>query len=193
MCDVIKTIHLSSESGTMHSCNQCDKILSTAFNLRRHLELCHDITPSKEKTQTGGGLSDTVSNSSEDDVSDVASENLLSDDGENSDEDNENWVFDRFLHKIDMTQSLAQCQQLFRQMYSDFLIWYNDLRQNEIHKKIMETVRNLKDLEYDREECLQAAVDQRKFLLDRVVESFREKQDQDPNDDDDDDDEDEDV
>lgn len=171
--------HLHTNSSEMYTCDQCEKILSTAFNLRRHLNLCHNIiTPSKtEKTsQIGYGRSDMDSNDSdvEDDVdstiTETESSDINSDDGgDNPDED---WVFDRFLDKIDVKQSLFECQQDFREMYSDFLVWYQNLKQNEIHKKVMETARNLQDVDYDKDESLQAAVDQRKFLLDRIVEKF---------------------
>ena len=60
---------------------------------------------------------------------------------------------------------------MFREKYAEFLIWLYRLKRNSIHKKIMETVKELMDgpLEYDREEAIHAAIQQRKFLLDGVV------------------------
>ena len=55
----------------------------------------------------------------------------------------------------------------------------------------METVRDLQDgpLEYDREEAIQNAIEQRKFLLDRIVQDRKcRADDRDVDDEDDDDD-----
>ena len=164
----------------MRNCYVCTRELSTPFNLRRHLRLCHNIqTPlrvGKTKTmervtsyQTGGGLDSDVS-----DEESIASDGDISDAEESSSDDgNENWVFDRFLQKINTDEEcdLKQSQELFRKIYTDFLIWYHYLKQNTIHKKIMETVMELETSGYDKEEALQAAVEQRKFLLDPIVES----------------------
>ena len=51
-------------------------------------------------------------------------------------------------------------------------MWYHHLRQNPIHKKILETAKDLEigTGDYSKEESLRAAVKQRHFLLDGILE-----------------------
>merc|ERR1711867_77909 len=62
-------------------------------------------------------------------------------------------------------------QKPFREEYIDHVLWYRRLRKHPIHKKVMETAKELRtgSEDYDYEESLEAAVDQRKFLLNRFV------------------------
>ena len=195
---------------TMRTCYECARELSTPFNLRRHMRLCHNIDSplrvGKTKTterryapdkQTGGGVivdptedsvqtDDSVSDASEtseasdgtDATGDATADNEDTEAGDiaedNEASDDENWVFDRFLRELDDKNDLTlkQRQKLFRKRYADFLVWYHHLRQNQIHKKIMASVDDLKDgpCDYDKEEALRAAVEHRQFLLNRLVE-----------------------
>ena len=122
--------------------------------------------------QTGGGGG---GGGDDDDGDDDDDEISIADSGESDDsgfEDGENWVFNRVLQCINMDNEkfdLKQRQEVFRKKYADFLIWYHHLRQNTTHKKIMETAKELESSDYDKEEALYAAVEQRKFLLDRIV------------------------
>ena len=82
-------------------------------------------------------------------------------------------MFDRFINALEKELSLPERQEQFRRKYVGFLEWMNDLKHNEIHRKIMETVRNLESEEsFDRSEALRAAVEKRKFLLDRLVPEY---------------------
>ena len=95
----------------MQNCFKCTRVLSTPYNLRRHLKLCHDIqVPSKAgKTKTipqwesleahqqkggGGGVGNDEDSTETDEDSDVT-------DDETASEDDGNWVFDRILNCID--------------------------------------------------------------------------------------------
>ena len=85
----------------------------------------------------------------------------------------DNSVFDRFFKQIDNEQSLAERQKEFREVYGKFLEWLDELKHNKIHRKIMKTARDLEmDEDYDRSEALLAAVEKRKFLLDRLVPDY---------------------
>ena len=124
--------------------------------------------------QTGGG----DDSDDDDDEESITSVDDTSDADEASSEDgNENWVFDRFLEKIDChAEEVGGCtvqrrRELFRKVYIDYLVWNQSLKRNNIHKKIMETVKDFEANDYDKEEAFHAAVDQRKFLLDRIVDS----------------------
>ena len=94
---------------------------------------------------------------------------------ESGEEENtdDNSVFDRFFKQIDNEQSLAERQKEFREVYGKFLEWLDELKHNKIHRKIMKTARDLEmDEDYDRSEALLAAVEKRKFLLDRLVPDY---------------------
>ena len=175
----------------MQSCFKCTRVLSTPYNLRRHLRLCHNIqAPSRVgKTKTmerwvsldvrqKGGDDDDDDDDDADEIS-IADYVETADSGFESDEETvseagENWVFNRFLQSIDRENEdfdLKQRQVQFRKLYINYLIWIHHLRRNTIHKKIMTTVRNFTDsYNYDKDEALHAAVEQRKFLLDCIVE-----------------------
>ena len=94
--------------------------------------------------------------------------------GEKAVSDGENWVFRPFLDDVDEKEGLTlkQRQKMFRERYADHLVWNHHLKQNKIHKKVMKTVRDLEDgsSDYDKPEAFRAAVEQRKFLLNRLVE-----------------------
>ena len=146
--------------------------------------------------QTGGGVADeSDSGDTETDI-DVESESETgeretaeeeesetddsSSDGSDADDDDdagEHWVFNHLLLETeneldeDNPVSYERLQKLFRKKYADYLVWFNDLRKNSIHKKVMATAREFTDHPeyYDRNEALRAAVRQRKFLLNRLV------------------------
>ena len=127
----------------------------------------------------GSDVSNAQSEESSDDEMDSVNKTGDVDESNNADDEDENEVFDRLLHTINSNDdnndetakpNLKERQKMFREKYAEFLIWLYRLKRNSIHKKIMETVKELMDgpLEYDREEAIHAAIQQRKFLLDGV-------------------------
>ena len=78
----------------------------------------------------------------------------------------EHWVFQRFFDEIARdvdgadSLSLRKYQKLFRERYANFLEWYHHLRRNSIHKKIIDTIRELEGGSggYDQREDVYASV-----------------------------------
>ena len=165
----------------MHICDQCEKGLSTAYNLRRHLELCHNIKRRPRMCRANSHESDVESDNdaSESNNSDrldndnddtVMSEVSDTNDDDATDDQSENWVFDRILNNVDSRLTLGKRQKKFRQILGDFIIWYQHLRKNQIYKKVLETIQNLKDdNDYDNDEAIRAGIERRRFLLDRLI------------------------
>ena len=60
-------------------------------------------------------------------------------------------------------------QEKFRELLINFLHWKDRLYKNPIYKKVMTNVRELQDEQFDRQEAIEAAVHNRRFLLNRVV------------------------
>ena len=89
-------------------------------------------------------------------------------------------------------QMLPELQKALRQVYIDHLKWVHVLREDPIHKAILETRNRMMDEDdMDYNEAVEAAVNQRKYLLNRVFQPMEEP-DTDEEDMDEDDEEDED-
>ena len=205
----------------MSTCTICKQSFYKPYNLRRHISQFHPEKPTLKlermsrnnfyNQQHGAGK--PLESDEEDEMDDEKigsdgesdSENDTSDvdgdgDDDEDDEQDENWVFDRMLDADEnndddtMTPSIKERQKMFKKRYADFLIWLHYLKRNPTHKKIMETVKDLQDgpLEYDREEAIQNAIEQRKFLLDRIVQDRKCRADDRDGDDDNDEDDDDD-
>ena len=67
-------------------------------------------------------------------------------------------------------------KKVFREKYKDALLWIHQLRQNPTHRKIKETAQELRSDsgDYDYEESIEAAISQRKHLLNRLVPEYGE-------------------
>ncbi|PFX15061.1 hypothetical protein AWC38_SpisGene20735 [Stylophora pistillata] len=65
---------------------------------------------------------------------------------------------------------LPSARRKLRRLYLRRLKWYNRIKQDKIHRQVMHTARRLMNEDgMDREEALEAAVDRRKFLLNRLI------------------------
>ena len=91
-------------------------------------------------------------------------------------EEGENWVFRliRNLAKDSINREGAEMdhktlQKYFRRMFGRMIIWQHKLRKNTVYRKIMDTVKELQDGGYDRDEAIEAAVHSRRFLLNRLI------------------------
>ena len=60
------------------------------------------------------------------------------------------------------------------------LIWIHDLKRDSIHKKIMETAKDLRDdKDFDYEESIERSISIRKTLLNRLVPAYENDMDYD--------------
>jgi len=72
-------------------------------------------------------------------------------------------------------QMLPELQKALRQVYIDHLKWVHVLREDPLHKAILETRNRMMDEDdMDFNEAVEAAVNQRKYLLNRVFQSIEE-------------------
>ena len=72
-------------------------------------------------------------------------------------------------------QMLPELQKALRQVYIDHLKWVHVLREDPIHKAILETRNRMMDEDdMDYNEAVEAAVNQRKYLLNRVFQAMEE-------------------
>ena len=86
---------------------------------------------------------------------------------------------------------LPKLQKALRQVYIDHLKWVHVLREDPLHKAILETRNRLIDEDdMDYNEAVEAAVNQRKYLLNRVFQPIEEPDTDEEDEDDDDEDED---
>ena len=86
----------------------------------------------------------------------------LQDELENKPEENEEKIKSRF-------------QKIFREKYKDTILWMRILKKDPTHLKVMETAKNLRDIEdYDYEDSIESAIMLRKHLLNRLVPHFQE-------------------
>ena len=164
------------------SCKFCGKVFNRGFNLRRHE---NEYCPLKSEERE---MSETESQSSEDDASSVAtngSQSSMAGDSETDEEEADPWMpmveeamqkhkaaFQEM--KMNLTQSgldektagetaysniLPELQKELESIYLQRLQWIQQLKKNPVHKKIMQTKNALvNDDDFDPEEAMEAAV-----------------------------------
>ena len=116
--------------------------------------------------------SDEEEEREDDDGDHSDSESVMEDD-----EEDESEVFEFFVRqakdqlKKDGIDEVSHelLQERFRELLIHFLRWKDRLYKNPIYKKVMTNVRELQDEQFDRQEAIEAAVHNRRFLLKRVV------------------------
>ena len=143
-------------------------------------------------------MSETQSQSSEDDASSVAtdgSQSSMTGDSETEEEEADPWMLmvEEAMQKhkaafqeinMNLTQSgldeetaeetaysniLPELQQELETIYLQRLQWIQQLKKDPVHKKIMQTKNALvNDDDFDPEEAMEAAVNKRQFLIKRV-------------------------
>ena len=146
---------------------------------------CHGV---ENINQYGGRVHESDDDDDDDDDGDDEGDSMLNNAGSESDSDSEsdmsvddgvdrNWVFDSIIEEAEEelgnNATHTAIRKLFRRKLVDRIEWVRNLRRNNIYKKILATAQELQDGpgEYDREEALQNAVRQRRFLLNRLVPS----------------------
>ena len=179
----------------MRTCLLCARDFRTPYNLRRHYQQFHPLEsqPQRLRMSRRSQLMDEAESEEEyDEVSDPEAEeeeervvdedeDIDEDDEDDAENDNdgvddtENNVFDWLIEEAaeDMIEgdNHAELQSRFRRKFAEILHWQYRLRQHPVYKKVMATARDLHDSggEYDWPEAYETAVEQRKFLLNRLV------------------------
>ena len=175
------------------SCKFCGKVFNRSFNLRRHeRENC----TLKDRRSQEMDFEDNFSTSS----IDSESESLMATDNEGeSEEQLDPWVplieeakrrSDIVLENVkeilinsgideqtarDQAYSnvLPKLQKELESVYMQRLMWMAQLKNDPIHRKIMQTKNALmKNDDFDPEEAMEAAIDKRKFLIRRLLKDY---------------------
>ena len=190
------TRHFYTIRSSGMSCKFCGKAFNRGFNLRRHE---NEYCPLKNEERD---ISETESQSSEDDASNVAtdgSQSSMTGDLETEEEEANPWM--RMVEetmqihkaafqeiKMNLTQSgldeetagetaysniLPELQKELETIYLQRLQWIQRLKKDPVHKKIMQTKNALvNDDHFDPEEAMEAAVKKRQFLIKRHLKDY---------------------
>ena len=79
---------------------------------------------------------------------------------------------------------LPKLQKELEDIYMERLMWMKQLKNDPVHKKIMQTRDAFMDSDdFDPEEATEAAVDKRKFLIKRLLKDYSFTEDSDDEDD----------
>ena len=152
-----------------------------------------DTNRSEQSEEEEHEEEETESGTEDDSKSDEEKEETDSDqDATDAEESDENDSFDQLIEsarekiqseiekgtltKEDEDEVNKRFKKVFREEYKDALLWIHQLRQNPTHRIIMETAKELRSdtTDYDYEESIEAAVSQRKHLLNRLVPEYDE-------------------
>ena len=171
----------------MKVCHICKAVLSTPFNLRRHIQRKHG-SEHEGYGKTSDGKETSYSN--DDETSERSEESVSS--GESSEDsecyediddraEDKNWVYTKFLDEIqhahsDDSETFTDdmLQQLFIKRYGEYLIWHAHLKRHPVHKKIMSTISSYEyeSGDYSKDEAIQLGIHQRRFLLQKVLKDL---------------------
>ena len=78
----------------------------------------------------------------------------------------------------------SKLQKELENIYMERLFWMNQLKNDPVHKKMMQTRDALMDSDdFDPGEAMEAAVDKRKFLIKRLLKDYSFTEDSDDEDD----------
>ena len=181
-------------------CKFCGKTFNRSFNLRRHEnKYCPLKDQERGMSETESQTMDSEGDSST--ASTHGSESPVTTDNETETEDEENdpWMpmveeamqkyktgFEEM--KMNLIHSgldeqpagekaysdiLPKLQKELESIYMDRLSWMKQLKNDPVHKKIMQTKDAFVDNDhFDPEEAMQAAVDKRKFLIKKLLKDY---------------------
>ena len=199
------TKHFYTVSSNGMSCKFCGKAFNRGFNLRRHeIEYCPLKSEEREMSET-----ESLTAGSEDDASTVTtcgSESPMTGDSETEEEEKADpWIpmveamqkhkaaFQEM--KMNLTHSvldeqttgetaytniLPELQKELKSTYLQRLQWMQQLKKDPVHKKIMQTKDAfVNDDDFDPEEAMEAAVNKRKFLINRCLKDYNLTEDSD--------------
>ena len=178
-----------------YQCDRCLKRFSSYYNARRHKANHCAYAKIDDNASMEGGGSSYSDEQSVDSFPDENSENS-EDDGEMK-EEIDPWAtmiddakatvrpeYDEFIKTLQMDgreesaakqeafeSVLPELQKEFAGVYVDNLRWMKTLKNDPVHRKIMETKETFANEDsFDPDEALSAAVDKRKFLLKQLLE-----------------------
>ena len=176
----------------MLSCDICDQVCSTHYNLQRHYKRKHKGISSSKRLKgipipnqrgRGNGDDNATTNGTDDEATESDDDSEASDDDNDDDNDentvDENAVFDKFIVSFEEDATLTERKKDFRKRIADFLVYLVDLKRSPIYKKIITSAREFESSQHDfsKIEALRHAVQIRKFLLDELFEERTEEED----------------
>lgn len=183
-----------------HECDICGKAFSRNYNLERHREKVHDIQENATEDEEDATDQESVEESEQESQNETEEEEGSENDVQEEEEETwerspwedlgDDVLLSSYQEKLDelvnvYTQEggskeeaydraesaiLPHFRDAVRELYKDKIIFMREMRADPIHKKVMDTVRRLRDEEdYDYEEALDYALEKRKFLINRNI------------------------
>ena len=182
------------------NCKFCGKTFNRSFNLRRHEnKYCPLKDQEREMSETESQTMDSEGDSST--ASTHGSESPVTTDNETETEDEENdpWMpmveeamqkyktgfeemkmnlihgglYEQSAGEKAYSDILPKLQKELESIYMDRLSWMKQLKNDPVHKKIMQTKDAFVDNDhFDPEEAMQADVDKRKFLIKKLLKDY---------------------
>ena len=177
------------------SCKFCDKKFNRGFNLRRHEQkYCPQKDQERDMLERENHAMD-----SEDDASSTSTRESESSMTTDDEMETDPWIpmVEEAMqqHEIafeEMKMSLIdsgldeksaiekaysnifpQLQKELEGIYMERLLWMNQLKNDPVHKKIMQTKEAfVENDDFDPEEAIEAAIDKRKFLIKRILKNY---------------------
>ena len=193
------------------SCKFCGKAFNRGFNLRRHEnEYCPLRGQEREMSETESQAMDSGDDASTSLTDGSESPMTTDNETETEEEENDAWMpmveqamqkhktaFEEMkttlIHSGLDEQSagekayssiLSKLQKELENIYMEHLVWMKQLKNDPVHKKIIQTRDAFMDSDdFDPEEAMEAAVDKRKFLIKRLLKDYSFTEDSDDEDD----------
>ncbi len=181
------------------SCKFCGKTFNRGFNLRRHEKNCPLKDQDREMSETESQMMDSEDDAST--TSTGGSESPMTTDNETETEEEEKnpWMpmveeamqkhrtdFEEM--KMNLIHSglgeqsarekaylnvLPMLQKELESIYLERLLWMKQLKNDPVHKKIMQTKDAfVDDNDFDPEEAMETAVNKRKFLIKSLLKDY---------------------
>lgn len=183
----------------MHQCDICLKSFGRRDNMLRHKRSAHSNEDSDEDAMSDvtdqedifGSVDENESDNSDDDMS-VTSENssgidpwqeVVDEAFQECQSQYEEEVREIMQDDTDLSESEAK-KDVFEDMRGTYrkalmnsfgakLMWFDSIKRDTIYKTIKKTVNQLKETEdYDEQEAVKYAILKRRFLFDKVLDSY---------------------
>ena len=76
-------------------------------------------------------------------------------------------------HSLGYKDMFKEYRDVMGEAYLNLVFWMQNMRRDPVHRKIKDTVQRLReDEDYDTREAWKYAVDKRRYLFDRVLETY---------------------
>ena len=181
------------------SCRFCEKAFNRGFNLRRHEKYCPLKDQEREMSETESPTVDSEDDASTTSTSGSESPITTDNETETEEEEKDPWMpmveeamqkhrpdFKKM--KMNLVDSgldeqsagekaylnvLPMLQKELESIYMERLLWMRQLKNDPVHKKIMQTKDAFVDNDdFDPEEAMEATVNKRKFLIKRLLKDY---------------------